>query len=370
MALAPLFVLPACLCAALLGSMVPGILAAAYGFYLAALAVRLARRGGLLRGLFGAALSPLVQGSYALGVAGGLLGRKKPRETGVVRLERIPARGLAAKSLLPLLAFAWHVLAGSLGACGEPAAKEFSLHLPFPPGAGYRVLAGPGDPPSHLSPRNRYAYDFDLPPGSEVCAALPGLVIRTEARFDRPSGRPEENNLIAIRHRGGLVVEYHHLLQDGVLVRRGEEVEAGEVIGYSGASGMAEGAHLHLVLLNGESSVPIRFLECGRDPVKGELCTSQNVPGSLAARHGRLVEVDRASRLLLEAGNPDGARLLLESTLAEETSERALEPAERRKRWALRHLEEELRERLRRVLASANAQPGGVPGGRAKGGGR
>jgi murein DD-endopeptidase MepM/ murein hydrolase activator NlpD len=224
---------------------------------------------------------------------------------------------------------------------GEPSSQEASCRLPFPPGISYRVICGPGELHYHGSPRNRFAYDFDLPPGSEVCAGRPGVVIRTESRFDLPTGRSEDNNLIALKHEDGLVSEYHHLLQDGVLVRVGERVEAGEVIGFSGASGKAEGAHLHFVVLSGENSVPVRFEECPREPRKGELCTSRNVPPPLIVRYQELEGGRRGCAFLLSEGQIRPAQVLLEIIL-KEPKQKGLGPGERRRDLALRGVCEEL----------------------------
>src|SRR6266545_2002661 len=93
----------------------------------------------------------------------------------------------------------------------SPPKQDLRFQLPYPPAASYRVLYGPGDAPHHLNPRNRHAYDFDLPLGSEVCASAAGVVVRAESRFlDGPTGRSENNNFIALRHEDGLVSEHHH----------------------------------------------------------------------------------------------------------------------------------------------------------------
>jgi GT2 family glycosyltransferase len=67
------------------GCALPAIL---YALYLAALSLRLARRGGLKAGLAGAGLSALVHSSYALGLLVGLVSRKPERAGREVALER------------------------------------------------------------------------------------------------------------------------------------------------------------------------------------------------------------------------------------------------------------------------------------------
>jgi murein DD-endopeptidase MepM/ murein hydrolase activator NlpD len=228
------------------------------------------------------------------------------------------------------------------------------FHLPFPCGVSSVVLFGPGDAPHHLSPRNRHAYDFDLPLASEVSAAADGVVVRAEGRFGRPTGRSEENNLVAIRHRDGLVSEYHHLFEEGVLVRAGERVERGEVIAFSGQSGKAEGPHLHFVVLQGDESVPIEFLETSGPPAKGQRCVSRNLPEALEDCWKRRTETALALQALRNHGAASGiqdlaaaiAASLLEAPCglapAPGVARGAVTPSERRRELALRAAERAL----------------------------
>jgi len=225
-----------------------------------------------------------------------------------------------------------------------PASKKF--HLPFPPGAAYHVILGPEDPPHHLSPRNQQAYDFQMPPGAEVSAASSGVVIRSEGKFNDYTGRHQESNFIAIQHEDGLVSEYHHLLQDGVLVRAGERVEQGEVIGFSGASGGADGPHLHFVVLRGETSVPIRFEELEKKLEKGGPCRSRNVPEKFSERLRELEDIERGSELLIDAGYCQVAAILIEKAL-QGSEDSVTNPSQRRKSWALRQIELKLKARLK-----------------------
>lgn len=71
-----------------LGSLLYALPAILYALYLAALSLRLARRGGLKAGLAGAGLSALVHSSYALGLFVGLVSRKPECSAREVALER------------------------------------------------------------------------------------------------------------------------------------------------------------------------------------------------------------------------------------------------------------------------------------------
>jgi murein DD-endopeptidase MepM/ murein hydrolase activator NlpD len=85
-----------------------------------------------------------------------------------------------------------------------------------------------------------------MPIGTPVVAARAGIVKTT--RSDSPDDGQEygAHNYVFIRHADGTVAFYAHLMQDGVLVEYGDEVEAGQLIGYSGNSGQTgNNPHLH-----------------------------------------------------------------------------------------------------------------------------
>lgn len=106
-----------------------------------------------------------------------------------------------------------------------------------------------------------------MPEGSPVCAARAGRVVRVVAGFDR-GGRAREmqefSNLLMIQHADGTLGEYLHLQKNGVLVKVGDEVKAGELVARSGNTGCSAGPHLHFHVrqpLDGSTwrSVPVRF---------------------------------------------------------------------------------------------------------------
>eukprot|EP00752_Nemacystus_decipiens_P004723 g4306.t1 len=93
-----------------------------------------------------------------------------------------------------------------------------------------------------------YAFDFKLRPGTQVLAARPGVVVAFCSHFNeggtKRSLRPRAN-FVALRHDDGTYTRYVHLLRDGVLVRLGQEVAAGQAIALSGDTGFTSGPHLH-----------------------------------------------------------------------------------------------------------------------------
>ena len=51
-------------------------------------------------------------------------------------------------------------------------------------------------------------------------------------------------NMIVVKHRNGLETQYAHLSAFAKNLKKGVEVEQGDVIGYVGATGLATGPHL------------------------------------------------------------------------------------------------------------------------------
>lgn len=123
---------------------------------------------------------------------------------------------------------------------------------------------------AHIAARNRDAVDFEMPEGTPVVAARRGVVAGTESRFG--ASRDEEpvthdGNFVLVRHADGTLATYAHLRHRGVAVARGDPVEEGGFLGYSGATGEAPRPQLHFGVsrLEGEAgaryevSVPVRF---------------------------------------------------------------------------------------------------------------
>lgn len=65
--------------------------------------------------------------------------------------------------------------------------------------------------------------------------------------------------MVIIDHGLGLFTAYHHL--DKILVRRGQRVRKGEIIGLAGSSGLSTGSHLHWSARIGQSRIdPLSLL--------------------------------------------------------------------------------------------------------------
>ncbi len=85
--------------------------------------------------------------------------------------------------------------------------------------------------------------DIGVPPGTLVYAAADGVVVKVDNN-DRTAWRKYQyGKYIMIQHGNGLNTLYAHLARQ--LVREGDKVSRGDVIGYSDTTGYATGPHLH-----------------------------------------------------------------------------------------------------------------------------
>jgi murein DD-endopeptidase MepM/ murein hydrolase activator NlpD len=95
--------------------------------------------------------------------------------------------------------------------------------------------------------------DIPVPRGTPVQAALAGMV--SEARMYNGYGRT-----VIIEHGNGLRTLYAHCSK--LAVKRGEQVETGQVIAYTGNTGRSTASHLHFgVIVSGVYRDPVTLLE-------------------------------------------------------------------------------------------------------------
>jgi murein DD-endopeptidase MepM/ murein hydrolase activator NlpD len=192
------------------------------------------------------------------------------------------------------------------GPLGAPAPDGY--RLPWPCGQSYVVTQGnKGDEcgilGNHLGIES-YAWDFGLPLKTPVLAVRAG-VITLAATYSPPgsecyNGCPNDKggsdleqqgccsrclysaNRVNMEHADGMISSYSHLSE--VLVQEGQEVAAGQLLGYSGTSGCSTGPHLHFQIMSGCErgycqSLPLAFDEvgspaCGDKPVSQNACSS------------------------------------------------------------------------------------------------
>jgi murein DD-endopeptidase MepM/ murein hydrolase activator NlpD len=147
-----------------------------------------------------------------------------------------------------------------------------------PPPATYRlpfegkrkVIQGPFGSFSHYEgSQDEEAIDWAMPEGTRVLAARGGVVVAL--RDDVTEGGPDISykpncNYVALMHDDGTFSQYVHLQRGGVLVKVGDRVSAGDVLGLSGNTGWTTQPHLHFEVfhaLDGKNQVtlPITFEE-------------------------------------------------------------------------------------------------------------
>ena len=162
---------------------------------------------------------------------------------------------------------------------------------------------------THDDDSMRFAFDFDLPEGTQVLASRAGTVAlangswpsdhcvsATDANIRSNSAIGNETNFVEIDHGDGTSALYLHLGEVAPSIERkaktGERVEQGEVLGLSGRTGFTQCIpHLHFQLQSTvradwfTTSLPVSFSDhdviartADGVPVEGETYDSNNVP--------------------------------------------------------------------------------------------
>ena len=105
-----------------------------------------------------------------------------------------------------------------------------------------------------------YGLDMPAPDGTPVRVADDGTVIFARFQMNKGNsrglaGKRGYGNVIMVRHANGIETRYAHLSR--MLVKEGEKVGRGQLIGYSGHTGGVTGPHLHYeIRINGKVVSP------------------------------------------------------------------------------------------------------------------
>lgn len=170
----------------------------------------------------------------------------------------------AALILFALLALAYELFTGPRHFGRYPLRESSPYRLPWPAGKTWVCGQSNRGIVSHRG-WEEYAYDFNMPEGSPVCAARGGVVKRVVVHYDSHGFR-RPNNLIAIDHGDGTVGWYLHLQKGGSLVRPGERVVQGQRIARSGHVGHSLAPHLHFNVTDPAraTTIPVTFADVER----------------------------------------------------------------------------------------------------------
>lgn len=137
--------------------------------------------------------------------------------------------------------------------------KSEARRLPIAnPSPGHSVSStfGVRKDPLLGSPALHSGMDFRAPMGSEARVTAPGTVV--SAGWNGGYGR-----MVEVEHADGFTTRYGHLSK--ILVKKGQQLSAGDIVGKVGSTGRSTGPHLHYeVRRNGEALNPSRFLKAGR----------------------------------------------------------------------------------------------------------
>lgn len=132
----------------------------------------------------------------------------------------------------------------ALGVRGNEVARSASPYvLPYPVWVKHNIRQGNcNDSNSHnFKTGETFAYDFEMPIGSTIVAAREGKVLHVIDKYTDDQHALSEPNGLYFDHGDGTCARYGHLTKNGILVRPGETVTQGQMIGRSGNSGLSKG---------------------------------------------------------------------------------------------------------------------------------
>lgn len=153
---------------------------------------------------------------------------------------------------------------------GDPRARpadDVAYAIPFHADTRFALNQGFNGVFSHHDAQTRYALDFAVAEGTPVLAARDGVVMQVESNFRANGGDVERfgdrANYVRVLHGDGSMAVYAHLAPRSAVLRPGEQVRAGDMIGRSGNTGYSTGPHLHFAVQKNAGmallSIPFRM---------------------------------------------------------------------------------------------------------------
>lgn len=213
--------------------------------------------------------------------------------TNLLSLENLPIKGRVKAKKKKLIAKFMHLngryqlksrFSWTVGSKISFHNDKYLYRLPYQIGTTKPVTQGFNGVFSHRG-NSKYAVDFGMKVGTKVFAAREGIV--THLKKNGKNGGPkkkflDEANYITIRHPDGTYGKYTHLIHNGIIVKVGQRIKRGQLIGYSGNTGYTSGPHLHFIVFKGDKhnnreSIPIKFISKNGiviEPIKGKSYTA------------------------------------------------------------------------------------------------
>jgi len=145
---------------------------------------------------------------------------------------------------------------------GYPEQENSEYNLPYMPSSVFVVGQGNCTNGSHtINTDQAYAYDFDMPIGTNIVASKAGTVAVAVEKFQENNNTPGQENYLIIQHDDGTVSGYYHLTKGGINVAVGSMVSQGSIIAQSGNTGDSSAPHLHfeVALCEDCETIPVSF---------------------------------------------------------------------------------------------------------------
>jgi len=132
--------------------------------------------------------------------------------------------------------------------------------IPIPKGIQYKIAKSSFH---EEDPKSYNAIDFLVPVGTPVIASRSGKVIEVVSKWDEYGKEKEyekKDNYIIIQHEDNTFARYSHFGKGKIVVKEGDEIKQGDLLGYTGLSGRMKEPHLCFSVFKIES-IKIKFEE-------------------------------------------------------------------------------------------------------------